>query len=94
MAGTSAHAAGWPRGACGGEASRLARERARALAGFHLAAVDEAEYEPVMLFLNHSCEPSAGFAGNTALAAMRDIGPDEELTTDFAFFDDQALTRA
>ena len=41
-----------------------------------------------MMFINHSCEPNVGFAGNTALVAMRDIGPGEELTTDYALFDD------
>lgn len=54
----------------------------------HLVALEEAEYEPVMLFLNHSCEPNVGFAGNIVLVAMRDIGPGEELTTDYALFDD------
>jgi hypothetical protein len=44
--------------------------------------VEEAEYEPVMLFINHSCEPSVGFAGNIVLVAMRDISAGEELTTD------------
>jgi SET domain-containing protein len=56
--------------------------------GFHLVALEEAEYESVMLFLNHSCEPNVGFAGNTVLVAMRDIDPGEELTTDYALFDD------
>jgi uncharacterized protein len=56
--------------------------------GFHLAAVEEAEYEPVMLFINHSCEPNVGFAGNIVLVAMRDITAGEELTTDYALFDD------
>jgi uncharacterized protein len=56
--------------------------------GFHLVAMDEAEYEPVMLFINHSCEPNVGFAGNIVLVAMRDISPGEELTTDYALFDD------
>jgi uncharacterized protein len=56
--------------------------------GFHLAAVNEDEYEPVMLFLNHGCEPNVGFAGNIVLVAMRDINPGEELTTDYALFDD------
>jgi SET domain-containing protein len=56
--------------------------------GFHLVALEEAEYEPVMLFLNHSCEPNVGFAGNIVLVAMRDINPGEELTTDYALFDD------
>jgi SET domain-containing protein len=54
----------------------------------HLVALDEAEYEPVMLFLNHSCEPNVGFAGNVVLVAMRNVAAGEELTTDYAFFDD------
>ena len=56
--------------------------------GFYLAAVTEDEYEPVMLFLNHSCEPNVGFAGNIVLVAMHNINPGEELTTDYALFDD------
>jgi uncharacterized protein len=56
--------------------------------GFSLVALEEAEYEPVMLFLNHSCEPNVGFAGNIVLVAMRDVGAGEELTTDYALFDD------
>jgi len=56
--------------------------------GFHLVALEDAEYEPVMLFLNHSCEPNVGFAGNIVLVAMRDISTGEELTTDYALFDD------
>src|SRR5215472_12710488 len=60
--------------------------------GFHLVALDEAEYESVMLFINHSCEPNVGFAGNVVLVAMRDISPDEELTTDYALFDDYDST--
>jgi uncharacterized protein len=68
---------------------RLQNSEVQIADGFHLAAVEEAEYEPVMLFLNHSCEPNVGFAGNTVLVAMRDIGPGEELTTDYALFDDQ-----
>jgi uncharacterized protein len=71
---------------------RLRNSEVQIADGFHLAAVEEAEYEPVMLFLNHSCEPNVGFAGNTVLVAMRDIGPDEELTTDYALFDDSDET--
>ena len=56
--------------------------------GFHLVALEEAEYEAVMLFINHSCEPNVGFAGNIVLVAMRDISAGEELTTDYALFDD------
>jgi uncharacterized protein len=54
----------------------------------HLVALEEAEYEPVMLFINHSCEPNVGFGGNVVLVAMRDIAEGEELTTDYALFDD------
>jgi uncharacterized protein len=55
---------------------------------FHLVALRDDEYEPVMLFINHCCEPNVGFAGNVVLVAMRDIGAGEELTTDYALFDD------
>ena len=55
---------------------------------FHLVALEEPEYEPVMLFINHSCEPNVGFAGNIVLVAMRDIQAGEELTTDYALFND------
>jgi uncharacterized protein len=55
--------------------------------GLHLMALTEEEYEPVMLFINHSCEPNVGFVGNVVLAAMRDVEAGEELTTDYALFD-------
>ena len=67
---------------------RLANSDVQIADGFHLAALEEAEYEPVMLFINHSCEPNVGFAGNIVLVAMRDIDAGEELTTDYALFDD------
>jgi uncharacterized protein len=67
---------------------RLQNSEIQIAGGFHLAAVQDAEYEPVMLFINHSCEPNVGFAGNIVLVAMRDISPGEELTTDYALFDD------
>ena len=67
---------------------RLQNSGVQIAGGFHLAAVQDAEYEPVMLFINHSCEPNVGFAGNIVLVAMRDISPGEELTTDYALFDD------
>ncbi len=54
----------------------------------HLVALADEEYEAVMLFINHSCEPNVGFAGNVVLVAMRDIEAGEELTTDYAMFDD------
>ena len=54
--------------------------------GFYLVALTDEEYEPIMLFLNHSCEPNVGFAGNSVLVAMCDVAPGEELTTDYASF--------
>ena len=56
--------------------------------GLHLVAVSPEEYEPVMLFINHSCEPNVGFSGNIVLVAMRDVTAGEELTTDYVLFDD------
>ena len=56
--------------------------------GLHLVALTRSEYEPVMLFINHSCDPNVGFGGNTVLVAMRDVAAGEELTTDYAPFDD------
>lgn len=58
--------------------------------GLHLVALRPAEYESVMLFINHSCEPNVGFAGNTILRTMRAVTAGEELTTDYAMFDDYA----
>jgi uncharacterized protein len=71
---------------------RLRNSEIQIADGFHLAALEEAEYEPVMLFINHSCEPNVGFAGNVVLVAMHVISPDEELTTDYALFDDHDET--
>ncbi len=48
-----------------------------------LVALAEQEYEAVMLFISHSCEPDVGFAGNVVLVAMRDIDAGEELTTGY-----------
>lgn len=56
--------------------------------GLHLVALSEQEYEPVMLYINHSCRPNVGFGGNVVLVAMRDVEAGQELTTDYAMFDD------
>jgi uncharacterized protein len=66
---------------------RLQNSEVQIADGLHLVALTDDEYEPVMLFLNHSCEPNVGFAGNVVLVAMRDIEDGEELTTDYAMFD-------
>jgi SET domain-containing protein len=66
---------------------RLQNSEIQIAEGLHLVALDDDEYEPVMLFLNHSCEPNVGFAGNVVLVAMRDIAAGSELTTDYCLFD-------
>ena len=38
-------------------------------------------------FINHSCEPNAGLAGQITLVALRDIWPDEEICFDYAMSD-------
>jgi uncharacterized protein len=53
----------------------------------HLAATSPEERDAVMLFLNHSCEPNVGFAGNIVLVTMTDVTAGEELTVDYAMFD-------
>jgi len=67
---------------------RLQNSEIQIADGFHLVATRESEYEPVMLFINHSCDPNVGFSGNVVLVTMRDVSPGEELTTDYALFDD------
>ena len=66
---------------------RLQNSEIQIAEGLHLVALSDEEYEPVMLFINHSCEPNVGFAGNVVLVAMRDVEPGQELTTDYAMFD-------
>lgn len=48
----------------------------------------EGEREGGMIFSNHSCEPNVGVRGQIVFVAMRDIGPGEELTHDWATTDD------
>jgi SET domain-containing protein len=48
-----------------------------------------AEREGGMMHLNHSCEPNVGLQGQIVFVAMRDIAADEELTVDYAMFDDE-----
>jgi SET domain-containing protein len=52
-----------------------------------LAPISEAEFEQVMMFLNHSCEPNVGVRGQIVFVAMRDITAGEELTLDYATID-------
>ena len=52
-----------------------------------LAPVAEAEFEALMMFLNHSCEPNVGIQGQIVFVAMRDIEAGEELSLDYATID-------
>jgi SET domain-containing protein len=56
--------------------------------GFYIAALSPEEYEGVMMFLNHSCDPNVGVQGDTVFVAMRDVEPGEELCLDYALIDD------
>ena len=56
--------------------------------GLYIAALSAEEYDDVMLYLNHSCEPNVGVAGNIIFVTMRDVAAGEELTTDYAMIDD------
>ncbi|HKA08619.1 MAG TPA: SET domain-containing protein-lysine N-methyltransferase [Gemmataceae bacterium] len=49
-----------------------------------LSPVADAEFESLMMFLNHSCEPNVGIQGQIVFVAMRDISAGEELTLDYA----------
>src|SRR5262249_51713937 len=55
--------------------------------GLFLAPVTEAEFEDVMMFLNHSCEPNVGIRGQIVFVPVRDIAAGEELTLDYATID-------
>src|SRR5262245_54052626 len=55
-----------------------------------LAPTDEAEFEGVMMFLNHSCEPNVGIRGQIVFVALRDVSVGEELTLDYAMIDHDA----
>lgn len=39
-------------------------------------------------FYNHSCSPNCGLSGHLIITALRDIEKDEELTLDYATFED------
>jgi len=74
-------------GALADLSARLQNSEIQIAEGLHLVVLVDAEYEPVMLFVNHSCEPNLGFRGNVVLAAMRHISAGEELTIDYCLFD-------
>jgi len=54
----------------------------------YIAPLNDDERKDTMTYLNHSCDPNIGIAGNIVTVAMRDIESGEELTIDYAMFDD------
>lgn len=62
-----------------------AREHAHQIAeGYYLTPL---EFDEPASYINHSCNPNAGFSGQIVLVAMRDISPGEEVTFDYAMCD-------
>lgn len=58
--------------------------------GLFLAPLTAEEFEPVMMFLNHSCEPTVGVQGQIVFVALRDVAAGEELTIDYGTIDHNA----
>lgn len=56
---------------------------------YFLGATNVEEEETIKLYENHSCNPNVGLHGEITFVAMRDIEKDEELTTDYAFIDNE-----
>jgi len=53
---------------------------------FSFCPKNEAELEMMpQCFINHSCEPNAGFLDQLRIVAIRDIGAGEEIAYDYAF---------
>src|SRR5262245_18250231 len=55
-----------------------------------LSPIAEAEFEDLMMFLNHSCDPNVGVQGQIVFVAMHDIAAGDELTLDYATIDDDS----
>lgn len=55
----------------------------------YLAAKTPEEEQQIKLYNNHSCEPNCGMHGEITFIAIRDIMPNEELTIDYAFIDNE-----
>jgi len=49
-----------------------------------LSPTAKTQFEDLMMFLNHACDPNVGVQGQIVFVAMRDIRADEELTLDYA----------
>lgn len=58
-------------------------------ADYYLGAINLDEENDIKLFNNHSCDPNCGMHGEITFIAIKDIQPEEELTIDYAFIDDE-----
>jgi uncharacterized protein len=56
--------------------------------GLYIGALRRAEVGRNKLFINHSCEPNLGIAGQITFVALRSIRAGEELTYDWAMEED------
>lgn len=56
---------------------------------YYMAAITPEEEEWIKLYNNHSCDPNCGMHGEITFVALRDIEVGEELTTDYAFIDNE-----
>jgi SET domain-containing protein len=57
---------------------------------FFLVPLKKEEFGTVMCFVNHSCEPNIGVKGSIIWLATRDIKAGEELTADYATFNNRS----
>jgi agmatine deiminase len=56
---------------------------------YFIGALNKYEEEGIKIYVNHSCNPNCGLRGEITFVAIRDIVVDEELTTDYAFIDNE-----
>jgi hypothetical protein len=56
----------------------------------YLAPLTADEFESVMMFVNHSCEPNVGVQGQIVFLTIRDVAAGEELTLDYGTVDHDA----
>lgn len=56
---------------------------------YYIGALTKDEEEDIKLYNNHSCDPNCGMHGEITFIAIRDIQPNEELTIDYAFIDNE-----
>jgi len=56
---------------------------------YFIGAISPDEEPFIKLYNNHSCDPNCGLHGEVTFVAIRDISAGEELTTDYAFIDNE-----